>query len=772
MAHERPPEDKAPETSLETNTPKRRDEGTWQSTACILCALNCGVKVQLSEDGREIVRTKGDENHPASQGYLCNKASRLNFYQNRSDRLLSPMRRTPAGEYEVIDWDTAIGEIAAKFARLRDEHGGDKLFYYGGGGQGNHLPGAYGRTTLATMGSRWRSNALAQEKTGEFWVAERMFGGYNHGDFEHAEVIIFLGKNPWQSHGFHRARASIREMAKDPDRTLIVIDPKRTETADLADIHLAVRPGRDAWLLAGMVATIVQEGLQNSAWLNEHARGWEDIVDTFRQIDIADCARKAGLDEAIIRSTARTIAMAGSVAVFEDLGVQMNRHSTLVSYLQRLTWLLGGNFGRAGTHALANGLGNIGSGQENGVSPVVGARIIAGLVPCNVVPLEMTLDHPNRYRGILVESGNPVHSLPDSQAWREAMRKMDISVVIDVCMTETAREADYVLPATTQFEKAEATFFNFEFPENYFHVRKPLFSPPPGVLDEAEIHMRIAEALDAVPQGLEAQLREVLENAGRAGFRNAVFAGLAQDPNLMNIAPSLLYRVLGPTLPEGMRNAAALWAVCQQHAVANQKSVRAAGHQGADHELGDVLFDALIEGNSGVVTSKEEWSDVWQRVPGGSVNLALDDMLEVVRGLGEEEPQETTDDFPFLLSAGERRTYTANTIIRDPAWRKKDYHGALYINPEDAARLNLGEGSTARISTRRGALDVLVELNDRMARGHVSLPNGMGLDYPEEDGKLRPVGVSPNELTSIDLADEFVGTPWHKTVPAQIEAID
>ena len=229
----------------------------WQSTACILCSLNCGVKVQLSEDGQSIARTKGDEAHPASKGYLCNKASRLNFYQNRADRLHSPMRRTPDGEYESISWETAIAEIAAKLSAVKDTYGGDKIFYYGGGGQGNHLPGAYGRTSLQTLGVRYRSNALAQEKTGEFWVADRMFGGYNHGDFEHAQVIIFLGKNPWQSHGFHRARAEIRDMAKDPQRTLIVIDPKRTETADLADIHLAVKPGRDAWLLSAMIAIVV-----------------------------------------------------------------------------------------------------------------------------------------------------------------------------------------------------------------------------------------------------------------------------------------------------------------------------------------------------------------------------------------------------------------------------------------------------------------------------------------------------------------------------------
>lgn len=754
------------------NTPIDKESKPWHSSACILCINNCGVKVQLSDDGKAISRTKGDENHPGSQGYVCNKASRLNYYQNREDRLLNPMRRRPDGGYEQISWDVAIAEIAGKLQQVADEHGGDKIFYYGGGGQGNHLPGAYSRTSSAPLGIKYRSNALAQEKTGEFWVAGRMFGGFNHGDFENAEVAIFLGKNPWQSHGIQRSRVALREMSKDPERTLIVIDPKRTETADLADIHLAVRPARDAWLLSGMIATLVQEDLLDHQWLAEHANGLQDVVKTFANTSITDCADKCGIDEQVLRETTRRIASAKSVALVEDLGTQMNRHSTLVSYLQRLLCSLTGNFGRDGTSYTANGLGNIGSGKETGVSPVLGERMIAGMVPCNTIADEVLADHPSSYRAMIIESANPVHSLADSPSWRSAMRKLQVSVVIDIAMTESACQADYVLPATTQYEKAEATFFNFEFPNNYFHLRQPLFEPPQGVLDEAEIHMRLAQALGFVPDGLEDELNNVLATEGREGFRNHVFAKLGQDPSLMNIAPGLLYRTLGQSLPTGMQNGAALWALCHQYAIGNRESLEAAGHRGDGMDLGDALFDAMLNQPSGVIFSSETWDDVWARVPGGKVQLALPEMLEAATLLEAENPQEQSTDYPFLLSAGERRSFTANTIIRNPEWRRKDKQGALYINPEDAARLNLGEGSTARLSTKRGALDVLVEVNERMQRGHISLPNGMGLDYPDAQGTLGAHGVSPNELTSSDLKDVFVGTPWHKSVPAQVEAID
>ena len=745
-----------------------KENGDWLSTACILCALNCGVKVQLSADGRSIARTRGDESHPASKGYLCNKASRLNYYQDRANRLLSPMRRSSDGSYEEVAWETAIREIAAKLTAVRDAHGGESIFYYGGGGQGNHLPGAYASTSIGPLGIKYRSNALAQEKTGEFWVADRMFGGWPHGDFEQAQVVVFLGKNPWQSHGLHRARAAIREIAKDPERTLIVIDPKRTESADLADIHLAVKPARDAWLLAGMAATIVQEGLANEGWLASHASGVAEVESTLAGIDIADCATKSGIDEAVIRSTARLVAAASSVAVLEDLGVQMNRHSTLVSYLQRLIWTLTGHFGRPGTHYIAKGLGRISDGREGGVSPVAGGRLIAGLVPCNLITGEILTDHPKRYRAMLIESANPVHSLADSAGWRQAMRALECSVVIDVAMTETALEADYVLPATTQFEKAEATFFNFEFPDNYFHLRHPLFTPPDGPLDEAEIHMRLAEAMGAVPEGLEAELSQALADGKRPAFGAMLMSKMAEQPSIAPILPGLLYRTLGPSLPDGLRNSAVLWGLCQRFAAANAEAVAAAGLE----PTGDELFNAILEAPSGLVVTRQDWPAVWQRLPGGKVELALPDLLTATAKLNAEQPAETSPQYPFLLSAGERRSFTANTILRNPEWRRKDPQGALFINPEDAARLNLGEGSSARISTQSGSQDVVVAVNDRMQRGHVSLPNGLGVNYPNGDGDQPPiVGAAPNELTWSELRDEYVGTPWHKSVPARVEAI-
>ena len=451
----------------------------WQSTACILCECNCGIVVQL--DGRNLAKIRGDKEHPASQGYTCNKALRLDHYQNNRSRLTSPMRRRADGSYEEIDWDTAIAEISAGFKRIAETHGGDKIFYYGGGGQGNHLGGAYSGAFLKALGSHYRSNALAQEKTGEAWVDAHLYGGHTRGEFEHAEVSVFIGKNPWMSQSFPRARTVLNEIAKDPNRSMIVIDPVITDTAKMADFHLRVRPGTDAWCLAALAAVLVQEDLVDEAFLADHVTGVEPVRDVLRDVDVGDYALRCGVDEELIRAAARRIGAAASVAVFEDLGIQQAPNSTLCSYLNKLLWILTGNFAKRGGQHLHSSFGPLfRHTPEVGRTPVTGAPIIGGLVPSNVIPQEMLTDHPDRFRAMIVESSNPAHSLADSNACREAFRSLELMVVIDVAMTETARLAHYVLPAASQYEKAEATFFNLEFPHNTFHLRHRLMEPLPG----------------------------------------------------------------------------------------------------------------------------------------------------------------------------------------------------------------------------------------------------------------------------------------------------
>jgi anaerobic selenocysteine-containing dehydrogenase len=747
--------------------------GDWRPTACVLCACNCGVEI-LVADGL-IARVKGDRAHPASKGYACEKAQRLAYYQG-NPRILWPLRRTSAGEYEQVDWETAIAEVAAGLARVRDEHGGASIFYYGGGGQGNHLGGAYSGATRSALGVRFSSNALAQEKTGEIWIDAHLFGHVTHTapDFERAQVAVFVGKNPWMAHGFPYARPTLKAIAADPDRTLIVIDPRRTETADLADMHLQVRPGGDAFLLSAMLAVLVQEDLLDHAFLEQHAQGHEGVVTAVRDIDVEDYCRRAGVEVALVRDAARLIGTADSVSILEDLGIQQAPHSTLNSYLEKLVWALTGNFARPGCtnlHTQFSPGGLVGRSRESRRrTPGTGERVIGGMFPAAAIPDAILTDDCSRFRAAIIESSNPVHSLPDSPRMRQAMAALDFSVVIDITMTETAQCADYVLPAPTQYEKYECTFFNLEFPENVFQLRAPVIAAPAGPLGEPEIHRRLVRALGALDDEDLAGLHQAAEQ-GLDTYATALAARLAERPDLVGLAAVVLYETLGPTLAHGAAAAAALWGAAQMCAATYPGSVRAAGFQGDGAALGNGLFEAVLSAKRGLVFTVDDhdinWDWVGRARPSGRLDLAIPELLDELAGLPDEDDL-TDPEFPFILSAGERRSNTAQTLIRDPAWRKRDPQGALRVSPADARSLGLEQGALVEVVTRRGRCTTPIEITDMMREGNISLPNGFGL----ANGPGGPVtGVPPNELTSSDRRDWLAGTPWHKHVPARIEPL-
>ncbi len=745
----------------------------WHKTVCILCSNNCGVEVRLDE--RQITRVRGNKAHVASKGYTCEKALRLNHYQNAATRITAPMKRLDDGSYIELDWDTAIAEVGEALLGVNATHGPGKIMYYGGGGQGNHLVGTYGAALRSALGITRKSNALAQEKTGEAWVEGRMYGTHTHGEFHEAEVSVFLGKNPWHSHGFDETRRVLKEIAADDDRSMVVIDVRRTETADLADYFLQVAPGGDAFLMAAILGALVEEDLTATEWLAENAVGTEAALAAFAEVPVADYAERAGITEDEVRGVARRLARAKSVSIYEDLGIEMAPHSTLISYLQRALSTLLGSYGVEGgmtAHTSLVPVFNYRASGNEPVDPVTGSAIISGLVPCNDIAEGILSGHPERSRALFIESANPVHSLADSASFRKAMREVDVSVVIDVVMTETAAEADYVLPAASQYEKAEMTFFSAGFPTNYSTMRAPILDPLEGTLSEAEIHSRLAKAMGLVTDADLEPLRVAAAESYDA-FAAAYMAAAADKPMLGALGAVVLYETIGRTLPDGMAMAAPMWFSSQQLAMRYPEQVRAAGYDGEDAALGNALFDALIANRDGVPITRHEHGDSFNllRTPDQKINLDIPEMFAELASLTTSDVRLTTDDFPFVLSAGERRGFTANTIMRDPSWRKKDAEGALRLSEADAASLGVESGDRVRITTAAGSAVAVAEVNNTMQDGHVSLPNGMGLGYSPAGGEPEITGVAPNELTSLDWKDPIAGTPWHKHVPAKLEPV-
>ncbi len=743
----------------------------WQKGACILCYINCGIEVQT--EGSRITKVRGDKENQRSHGYLCQKAQRIPYYTETSERLTSPLRRRPDGGYDEIDWPTAMGEIAGKLTKIRDDHGPRALAFYGGGGQGNHMGGGYGVSVMRAMGSTAYYSSLSQEKTGDFWVNGLLFGAQNCHTaeaIEEADLVVFLGANPWMAHGFRRARKELNALKKDGARKMIVIDPRRTETADMADLFLQVRPGGDAYLRGAILALLVQRNLVDTAFLEAHTDGFGTVRDAFMRAPVDDWIEGSGVAVDDIDTAVAMIADAKAMSVRAELGIQQSKNSTLNSYLEKLLFLLTGNFGREGTNGLHSWLQPLWANSRGAQSAVTEMNEIAGLYPPNRFPAEILSDHPERLRAVFVDSSNPANTGSDSAKFEAALKALDLLVVVDVAMTETARLADYVLPASSQYEKWEFTLFQFEFPTNYFHLRAPLLPPLPGTKPEPQIYTEMAAALGILPpESALDNLREVAAT-DKGAFMSAFGTLLKTNSKYAPLAPVLLTLTLGQTLSDGASGAAALLPGCLRVAKEHPAAVaRAIGGKADDPALGVALFDRIIDSRSGTPFTVHEVEDVFGfiRHPDQKIRLAIPELLD---WLLELDPASDSADpkYPFILFAGQRRSFNANQIMRAPAWRKSDPDGGLAIHPDDLDALGGTDGGWVTVETRRGQLTARAQADDRQRRGSVALPHGYGMDVAEANGARVVAGPRINTLTDSADCDPIAATPHHKTVAAAL----
>lgn len=752
-----------------------------EKTACILCSRNCGLTVEI-ENGR-FTRIRGDDEHPVSKGYICQKAARLEHYQHHDDRLTHPLKRQPDGSFARASWDEALNDIAARLLDIRKKHGGDAFAFVGGGGQGNHLGGAYSRQLLAAMKSRYAYNSLGQEKTGDFWVNGRLFGSqtcHTTEDVEHADYVLFIGCNPFQSHGIPNARDTLKELRKDPSRTMVVIDPRRTETAKQADIHLQLRPGTDAFLMAAMLGIILRENLHDRVFIAAHCKDFAQLGAVLLAVPVEEYVRRADVSLSDVQRVARGFAQAARGCVRIDLGIQQSLHTTLNGYLEKLLYLLTGNFGKRGGNNLHTFLlpilGNTDErkslrGKTLKRTAHHGMHPIGGIYPPNILPDEIEHAGENRLRAVFVDSANPLLTYADTQSHERAFGKLELLVVVDVAMTETARLAHYVLPAASQFEKFEATGFNLEFPDNFFHLRHPLFAPLGECLPEPEIYTRLIEKMGVIPARfprLERIARLEPKASAHLAYMAALAATFARNKQWIPHAASIVYRTLGKTLPGSATAAAPILPLAMQYATEHYAAVKRAGHRGNRLTLGAALFRAILDGRAGIIISRHEFEDTWSlvRTKDRRVHLAIPEMMVALRALQGEAT--TGEDYPFVLAAGERRSYNANQIYRNPSWRKVDADGAMRMHPDDARSLTLSEGERAICQSVRGEIEVSIELDEGLRRGMVTLPHGYGMRYKDS----APIGPQLNRLTAGSHCEPFSKTPYHKYVPVHIRRLE
>ncbi len=745
----------------------------WKKTACNICYANCGLDVQT--EGREIIKVKGDKSHPRSQGYLCQKADAIKHYHSHDMRLTSPLRRNADGEFEEVSWDTALSEVAAKLLDIRERHGPRSLSYYGGGGQGNHSGGGYGIMMMRGLGATDFYSSLAQEKSGRYLVNGKMFGAQNCNhtiQAEDADLLIVLGGSVWQAQCEPGARSHLKHAAGDDARKIIVIDPARTKDAEMADLHLQIKPGTDTYLLGAMLKMLVDRGAIDERFIAAHTLGWDGVRKDLEAIPAESWIAHTGLPQAQVERAVDMIAGAKAMTLRTELGIEMGRNSTLNSYLGNLLFLVTGHFGRPGTHAIHSWLQPLFGNSKGATSITTGMQEIAGLYPPNRFAAEILSDKPDRLRAVIVDSSNPANSAANTRATEEAFKALDLLVVVDVAMTETAELADYVLPATSVFEKWEFTLFSFSFPTNYFHLRRPLFDPLEGTRIEPEIYADLAKRLGLLPPGDTIEELRDLAATDRMAFSQAFMALLKENPVSGAVAPIILYLTLGKTLDNGAAVASILWPACHRLASRDPKAVQRAIHSDAEGTfLGEALFEKILNSPSGTAFTVHEFDEIWNLLayPDNKIRLEIPELQDWLNRLdpADDGPDQ---EYPFIVSFGQRRRFNANQIIRSPKWRKEDHDGALRIHPDDLQKIGATDGGWITVETRTGKLTARAEADDSLRTGYATLPHGYGMSYPLAGGERVRVGPRINMLTASDDCDPITDTPYHKNVASALRA--
>jgi len=745
----------------------------WKKTSCILCVNFCGLEVLV--ENNQMVKVRPDKENPRSQGYACRKGLNIRHHQHHADRLMYPLKKV-GDTFQRISWKQALDEIAVELRAIVDRHGPRAFALMGGDGKGCDFQGAFARGILHGLGSQYRYRALAQELTGQFWADGRSFGRqYLHTgpDLKETDMLLAVGWNPMMSHHTPQARRVLTKMSKDPQRLLVVIDPRRSETAKIANIHLPIRPGTDALLYRSMISIILNEGWHDEDYIEQHVSGFETIRTWFTHFDARAALQVCELDYDQVIEVCHAFATRKS-CLRSDLGVLMNRHSTLNSYLENVLRAVCGRIGMKGGNVFPGNLAGHGPHSderdpETWRTVATNYPAIIGLFPPNVMPEEIMADHPDRLRAVIVSAANPLRSFADTTAYEEAFKRLDLLVTVEIAMTETAALSHYVLPSRSAYESWDGSFLGFDpFPKVFFQMRHPVVEPEGEQIEAGVIFTRLADRLGLIPE-ISDDLYEAAASGDRVRYGVALKEYLQSNPEAGDKVPFIISKTLGKTLGSG--NLASLWGLLRILPPSSQENAARIGFTPGP-DLGDKLYQAILEHPEGLWVGEADVENNLKvlATEDGRINLNIPEMEDWIReidpGLESEKLKEHEEEYPFIMSSGRHMDYNANTQMRDPAWNKGKRACTAIMHPGDAEEFGFSDGQMVRVTTEAGEETIELEVTNSTRPGYIMIPHGFGLVF---QGKK--YGVNANRLAKNTHRDQIAGTPLHRYIPCRVEAV-
>ena len=744
----------------------------WKKTTCVMCAVCCGLEVKV--ENHRIVKVRPDKDSPISEGYVCRKGMNIAYHEHNADRLLYPMKKA-GGKFERISWDQAIGEIAEKLQKILQEHGPRSLASVAGGGEFNFYPTRFLVGFVQALGSRYQYSSANQEFSGRYWAHGLTFGSQMLElvpDYENTEMLMAVGWNGMMSHHIPQARRVLTRISKDPDKLLVVIDPRRSETAKIADIHLALRPGTDALLLKSMIAIILKEGMHNQEYVDKHVNGFKEILPWFAGFNVNAALKVCELEYDQVFQVCQEFAKRQS-CLRDDLGILMNRHSAFVSYLLVVLLAICGRIGVPGGDYLAGGkMYSDPNDPKTWRTAVTNIPAIAGMFPPNVMPEEIANDRPDRLRAALVLGANPLRSYADTTAYEEAFGRLDLLVVAEIAMSETAALAHYVLPCRSTYESwgpADAIIpskTNEGFLDVVSRLRRPVVEVEGEQKEAGEIFTLLADAMGLIP-ALPDSLYQAAGSGSLKTYRDALIGYVMEHPGDMKRVPFIAARTLGNAI--GSAHLASVFTGFLQRSPAKQEEAAKVGFD-AGPDQGLALYQAIIDHPEGVRVGVQDIRKNLGRLATKDGRIRLhtaeaEDWIKEISPNEEEKRLKTDAEFPLILMAGRHMDMNANTGMRNPAWNEGRRPCTLAINLSDAERLGIVDKQMVRVITEAGEEKIEVEVTTEARKGQVIIPHGFGLVY---NGVT--YGANVNRLTKNTNRD-FVGTPMHRYVPCRVEAV-
>ncbi len=697
------------------------------------CEPYCGIEVDVV-DGR-MTTVRPDKAHPVSQGYLCVKGHHLLEYQNDPDRLLQPTRRTGDG-WEPATWDAATSGIGRHLRALADAHGpGSIATYWGNAADSANIVLAL--TTAGAFGSNQAYNVLSLEFTDRGANAQRMFGDEGlmlQPDADHTAHALLLGTNPVVTQGMAllQRRPRIRTDLRDIQRrggSVTVVDPRRTETADLADTHLAIRPGTDLFLLVAMIRRILDTSAHDHDACERHSTGLDVWQRLAQRLTSAEAADICGIDAAEIDAEADRFASAPAAFATTRVGVQTAPNTTLTEWAVTTLNAITGNIDRPGGMVFHPGAGDptgylLPGLLRNNFAPSSRSGIghIFGGLPATDLADNILSDEPDRVRALLVFAGNPLVTFPDTAKIEAALARLDLLVCLDIYLSDTATFADWVLPAATQFEKGSWHFMVGKYEATPRIEWRPQVIPPTG---------------DARP---EWHIIQDILVAADAPFLN--------NPDIHRQV--LDHHAAGEHYPEE----AMYRAVLPDHLTLEEVMATPGG----------IEFPLPAQG---------EFYEHHLKTHDHRIQLAPDEFVSAL-DLALDTPTRLSAEYPLMLISGFRRLRSFNSWTHNmPSLTDKLDEPHAHLHPATAAGLNITDGAPVRLVTEAGAITLPARITDRIRPDSVAVPQFWGHTYPSGQlhARRRP-GNNINRLHTTTDADQFTGMPVFNGRPCRVEPAD